>query len=68
MSLNKITSSVERKEWMNINCNDIKCATLEADNIILPPIDILEVEKITARGNNYPQINAEAIEATGGDK
>ena len=31
MSLNKFTSSVERKEWMNINANDIKCATLEVD-------------------------------------
>jgi hypothetical protein len=32
MSLNKFTSSaVPRKEWMNINCKDIKCETLSVD-------------------------------------
>lgn len=29
MSLNKITSSEQKNEWMNINCNDLKCTTLE---------------------------------------
>ena len=33
MSLNKFTDINNRKEWMNINCNEIRCATLSADTL-----------------------------------
>jgi hypothetical protein len=32
MSLNKFTNSDVRKQWMNINANEVKCATFEVDN------------------------------------
>lgn len=32
MSLNKLTDSSTRKEWMNINCEDVECKTLSCDN------------------------------------
>lgn len=34
MSLNQFTESVVKKNWMNINCNDIVCTTLTTDNFI----------------------------------
>jgi hypothetical protein len=32
MSLNKFTSSAVRKQWMNINANEVKCASFEVDD------------------------------------
>jgi len=63
MSLNKISSSATRKEWMNINCVDIECKTLSCDN---PPwnhgsaIKLLPLTTYTAldvTGVNHLYIN-----------
>lgn len=53
MSLNKITSAAVRKEWMNINCDEIECTTLTADTLA---IDNLGVQKITIEGPINPQL------------
>ena len=53
MSLNKFTDGSVKKEWMNINCNDIKATTAEIDNLIIndPTFETLLVES-----NNIPQV------------
>lgn len=62
MSLNKITNSAVRKEWMNINCKDIKCETLNADDLT---VDEIEVQQLTINSELTPQLTVKNEVASG---
>jgi hypothetical protein len=53
MSLNKITSSATKKEWMNINCNDLKATTMTISDLTavdLTVSNLLETEDLIVNG------------------
>ena len=58
MALNKFTDSSFRKEWMKINCDDLKCATLTADTF---NVDDLQAKKIIIEGEVLPQLLVESL-------
>lgn len=53
MSLNKFTDSSVRKTWMNINANEVSCATLEADAVEIVQVD---AERLVVKGDVLPQV------------
>ena len=56
MSLNKFRDASVKKEWMNINCNDLKTTTFEAEAVT--------TDQITVRGDVLPQARFGALTGT----
>ena len=56
MSLNKFRDASVKKEWMNINCNEIKATVAD--------IDGLDIKQLTIEGDALPQLKVSPITGT----
>ena len=62
MALNHLSSAAVRKDYLNINCNELKCASLDADDASLPyaisgHVGVLD----TTLSATYAQISVQGV-------